>query len=152
MPRAPITIAQLTRRGLSRQEAQTFLALNARAGGLIETRARRRERATGVEELRARELRGLPGRFSRSIRRVPPVRTGNLRRSLRIRTLPRSFNVEWTAFYAKYVDRRGRSSGYVRRAQSRILRNIKPRYWRLSRGRRTRNASFRILRRKAVPT
>ena len=55
--------------------------------------------------------------FGNSNRTNTPKRTGNLRKSMSVRERVRGqlYRIHWTAPYAEYVNRRGRSRGFITR-------------------------------------
>lgn len=62
----------------------------------------------------------------RSNQQVTPKRTGRLRRSFRVRpqtTL--TYGISWAAPYASFVDRRGKSRGFVNRVKRRAQATLR---------------------------
>lgn len=56
---------------------------------------------------------------------ITPIRSGRLRRSLRIVQHRSSLIVRWLAPYASYVNRRGRSAGFVDRLIDRAVERVR---------------------------
>lgn len=62
-----------------------------------------------------------------------PRRTGRLRRSFRVRPQDLfNYNISWAAYYASWVNQRGRSRGFVGRVKATATRSLRDeaRRWR----------------------
>ena len=63
--------------------------------------------------------------FDRANSKFTPVDTGELQRSFYVFPSRKQIRIGWTAYYAVYVNRRGRSSGFAVRVAREGLRNFR---------------------------
>ena len=61
-------------------------------------------------------------------RRFTPRRTGHLRRTFRQAIVRQNYEAHWGAFYASFVQYRGKSKGYATRVLRKVERDIAQEY------------------------